>query len=79
MADELKVGGRVLVKEKGLEGTVRFVGTTLFAPGKWVGVELGEPKGKNSGIVQGKEYFQCPENHGIMVRQHQLQVGIPLA
>ena len=36
----LKVGERVLVKEKGFEGTARFVGTTDFAPGYWIGVEL---------------------------------------
>lgn len=74
MAEDLKVGSRVLVKDKGLEATVRFVGVTLFAPGKWIGVELDEAKGKNSGLVHGKAYFQCPENHGLMVRQNQVQV-----
>ena len=73
--DELRVGSRVLVKDKGLEGYVRFVGTTLFAPGKWIGIELDEQKGKNNGVVQGKTYFQCQENHGLMVRQNQLQVN----
>lgn len=71
---EFKIGGRVVVKDKNLEGSVRYVGTTLFAPGKWIGIELDEPKGKNNGIIQGKTYFQCPENCGIMVRQNQLQV-----
>lgn len=74
MAEELSVGCRVLVKDKHLEGTVRFIGTTLFAPGKWIGIELDEPKGKNNGMVQGKAYFQCPENCGLMVRQNQVQV-----
>lgn len=50
----LKVGERVIVKEKGLEGTVRFVGTTEFAPGYWVGVELPHAGGKNDGSVKGK-------------------------
>ncbi len=76
MAEELAVGSRVLVKDKGLEGTVRFIGTTLFAPGKWIGIELEEFKGKNNGIIQGKVYFQCPENCGLMVRQNQVQVNI---
>ncbi len=75
MAEELKLGSRVRVKEKNLDGTVRFVGGTLFAPGKWVGVDLDEPKGKNNGTVMGKEYFQCENNHGLMVRQNQLQVS----
>lgn len=72
--EEFKVGCRVLIKDKNLEGVVKFIGTTLFAPGKWVGVELDEAKGKNNGNVQGKAYFHCPDNHGLMVRQHQVQV-----
>uniref|UniRef100_A0A3P8TXR1 Dynactin subunit 1 n=1 Tax=Amphiprion percula TaxID=161767 RepID=A0A3P8TXR1_AMPPE len=51
-----------------------YIGTTLFASGKWVGVILDEPKGKNDGTVQGKRYFTCEENHGIFVRQSQIQV-----
>lgn len=74
MAEEVKVGCRVLVKDKSLDGTIKFVGTTLFAPGKWIGVELDEAKGKNNGLIQGKAYFQCPDNHGLMVRPNQLQV-----
>ncbi len=46
----------------------------MFAPGKWVGVELDEPKGKNNGTVLGKAYFSCRDNHGLFVRQNQLQV-----
>lgn len=72
--EELKVGSIVLVKDKSLEGVVKFLGTTLFAPGKWIGIELYEPKGKNDGTIQGKAYFQCPENYGLMVRQNQVQV-----
>lgn len=50
----LKVGEKVLVKDKGLEGTVRYVGSTEFAPGYWVGVELPHASGKNTGSVKGK-------------------------
>ena len=48
----------------------------MFAPGKCVGVELDETLGKNNGVVQGKTYmyFNRRENHGIFVRQQQLQV-----
>lgn len=70
----VKVGCKVEVKDKGLSGTVAYVGTTLFAEGKWIGVILNEPKGKNDGTVKGKRYFTCKENYGIFVRQTQVSV-----
>ena len=54
--------------------TYRFMGTTEFAPGKWIGVELFDPRGKNSGSVNGKEYFRCAEHHGLFLRAPQIQV-----
>ncbi|XP_070403129.1 dynactin subunit 1 isoform X7 [Nothobranchius furzeri] len=66
-----KVGSLVEVIGKGQRGTVAYVGNTLFASGKWVGIILDEPKGKNDGTVQGKRYFTCEENQGIFVRQSQ--------
>uniref|UniRef100_A0A671VSC1 Dynactin subunit 1 n=1 Tax=Sparus aurata TaxID=8175 RepID=A0A671VSC1_SPAAU len=51
-----------------------YIGATLFASGKWVGVILNEAKGKNDGTVQGKKYFTCEENHGIFVRQSQVDI-----
>ncbi|RKP05343.1 CAP Gly-rich domain-containing protein, partial [Thamnocephalis sphaerospora] len=59
------VGSRVQVQQNA--GTVKFVGTTEFAPGKWVGVELDECLGKNDGSVQGKRYFDCQPNYGVFV------------
>ncbi|XP_072533847.1 dynactin subunit 1 isoform X1 [Salminus brasiliensis] len=70
----VKVGSLVEVIGKGHRGTVAYIGNTLFASGKWVGVILEEPKGKNDGTVQGKRYFTCLENHGIFVRQSQIQL-----
>lgn len=52
------------------------MGATDFAPGKWVGVELEERQGKNNGVMNGKEYFKCTENHGLFVRSSQLQVTV---
>ena len=45
----LKVGTRVEVAGKGLVGIVKYSGMTAFATGKWIGVALDEPKGKNDG------------------------------
>lgn len=68
------VGGKVFVKDKNVEGVVRFVGTTDFAPGKWIGIQLAQPTGKNNGSVQGKAYFSCPNNCGLFVRQNQIMM-----
>ncbi|CAH8820902.1 unnamed protein product [Trichobilharzia szidati] len=73
MAEEkVKVGCRVKITSRSVFGTVAFVGVTQFSPGKWVGIILDEPKGKNNGTVQGERYFICEENFGIFVRPSQL-------
>lgn len=72
MALSLQIGQRVEVVGKGVQGSVAYIGTTMFASGKWIGVILDEGKGRNNGTVQGKQYFQCKENHGIFVRPSQL-------
>ncbi|XP_077419463.1 dynactin subunit 1 isoform X3 [Vanacampus margaritifer] len=69
-----KVGSLVEVIGKGQRGTVAYIGATLFASGKWVGVILDEAKGKNDGTVQGKRYFTCEDGRGIFVRQSQIQL-----
>lgn len=55
-------------------GTVRFCGTTQFAQGKWVGIELVELKGKNNGSIQNVEYFKCKPLHGVFVRPSQVKI-----
>ena len=57
----------------GLRGTVRYFGTTLFANGLWVGVELDVAEGKNNGTVMGTTYFTCALNHGLFVRPWHLR------
>ncbi|KAL0089155.1 CAP Gly-rich domain-containing protein [Phycomyces blakesleeanus] len=72
ISSELRVGTRVQVQGKA--GTVRFAGTTSFQTGKWIGIELDESQGKNSGVVQGKRYFECRTNHGVFVRPSQVRI-----
>ena len=54
-------------------GVVRFSGTTSFKPGKWVGIELYEQKGKNDGSVEGVSYFNCKKDYGVFVRASQIK------
>ncbi|XP_028298904.1 kinesin-like protein KIF13B isoform X2 [Gouania willdenowi] len=53
-------------------GTVRYIGTTRFAEGLWVGVELDTAVGKNDGSVGGQRYFTCKPGYGVLVRPDRL-------
>lgn len=52
----------------GRQGIVRFIGTTHFSTGHWIGIELDDDSGKNDGTVQGQRYFDCPPGRGMFVR-----------
>ncbi|KAI5121836.1 hypothetical protein M0805_003270 [Coniferiporia weirii] len=71
-ASEIPIGAIVDVPAG--RGTVRFSGPTEFAPGRWIGIELQEPKGKNNGIVQDIQYFKCNMPYGVFVRPSQVKV-----
>ncbi|KAL4898041.1 dynein associated protein-domain-containing protein [Aspergillus ambiguus] len=60
--------GQLVTLTDGRQAAVRFTGTTHFAGGDWVGVELTEPTGKNDGSVQGERYFDCEPGYGMFVR-----------
>lgn len=70
----IKIGQKVEITGKNLKGKVAYVGMTNFAVGKWVGLVLEEPKGKNNGTLKGQTYFTCQENYGMFVRPTQLKV-----
>ncbi|KAI3651395.1 hypothetical protein MP228_003737 [Amoeboaphelidium protococcarum] len=67
-----KVGDSVDLSNYG-KGVIKFIGSTKFSTGEWVGIELAEPYGKNDGSVNGERYFTCPNNHGLFVRSFQLE------
>ncbi|KFV94365.1 CAP-Gly domain-containing linker protein 4, partial [Eurypyga helias] len=69
---EIRVGDRVLVVGQ-RTGTVRFCGTTKFAPGCWCGIELDKPHGKNDGSVGGVQYFRCLPRYGIFAPPSRVQ------
>ncbi|ORZ19319.1 dynein associated protein-domain-containing protein [Absidia repens] len=75
LSSDLRPGTRIEVQNK--IGTIRYVGTTSFQTGKWIGIELDDPLGKNSGVVQGKRYFDCRTNHGVFVRPSQVKILPP--
>mmetsp|Transcript_2181 Transcript_2181/g.4883 ORF Transcript_2181/g.4883 Transcript_2181/m.4883 type:complete len:276 (-) Transcript_2181:181-1008(-) len=70
------VGTRCEVNPGGKRGTVQFVGKVEGLPlGWWVGVEFDEPVGKNSGSVNGKTYFECPDGYGSFQRPTNVVAG----
>ncbi|KAF9571027.1 hypothetical protein EC968_001114 [Mortierella alpina] len=71
---DISLGTRVEVS--GNLGYVRYAGQTSFAPGRWVGVELDLPKGKNGGVVEGRRYFECKAQHGVFVRPSQARIVV---
>ena len=60
-AFSLGVGDRCLVGSK--RGTVRFVGDTKFAAGKWVGVELHTPGTPHTHQGHCRPHFPLPSPH----------------
>ncbi|KAL7753447.1 hypothetical protein RI367_001222 [Sorochytrium milnesiophthora] len=61
VGDQVYVGGN-----PAMSGTVRYVGTTSFRDGVWVGIELSAAgTGKNDGSVDGVSYFTCAPKSGV--------------
>lgn len=75
----VNIGQRVEVKlhNRIYRGTVKYKGAIIHKPGDWVGVSLEQPVGENDGMLMGRRYFQCTNNHGVFVRANCLRF-IPL-
>ncbi|KAJ3085730.1 hypothetical protein HK100_008941, partial [Physocladia obscura] len=75
--NKVKVGNRVCVVRDRInsEGTLHFIGTTAFADGEWIGVELDQSQdGNNDGKVDGVSYFECPRGTGVFVRRNEIEL-----
>ncbi|KAJ6073186.1 hypothetical protein N7467_011271 [Penicillium canescens] len=68
MSGQDMIVGSVVELANGRQATVRFIGTTHFAEGEWIGLELDDATGKNDGAVQGERYFNCEPGYGMFVR-----------
>jgi len=64
---DIQVGQTVELSD-GRTAAVQYAGSTHFAAGDWVGVELDDGSGKNDGSVQGRRYFECSAGHGMFLR-----------
>ena len=71
---DFQVGQTVELLSTGVKATVQFIGTTNFATGDWIGVELDDASGKNDGSVKGQRYFDCPPGHGMFTRPSTLKI-----
>ena len=67
----LQVGAEVSVRNVSCH--IRYVGSTHFADGTWVGVEFPSKIGRNDGSVEDKRYFDCEPRHGLFVRPESVQ------
>lgn len=68
---DFAIGDRIWVN--GVKpGIIQFLGEAQFAPGKWAGVVLDDPVGKNDGSVGGVRYFECEALQGIFTRPSKL-------
>eukprot|EP00117_Sycon_ciliatum_P019077 scpid91009/ scgid17416/ Microtubule-associated protein ssm4 len=73
--------GQVLSNEtatacsQGQLGIVRYIGTTRFARGEWIGVEMRRKgEGRNDGSVDGVRYFHTNTGRGLFVRRSSVRV-----
>lgn len=65
---DFQIGDKVTVRDE--EGVIRFIGSTQFADGDWIGIELDSTLGRNDGALNGVRYFEClkPGKYGVFVR-----------
>ncbi|KAI1007498.1 hypothetical protein K3495_g722 [Podosphaera aphanis] len=77
----IEVGQRCRVGGEDTErGVVMYIGEVKEIPGgdgKWIGVQLDEPLGKNDGSLAGKRYWgkEGDPKSGVFVRPQRIEIG----
>ncbi|POS87582.1 hypothetical protein EPUL_001800 [Erysiphe pulchra] len=77
----IEVGRRCRIDGEDVKrGTVMYVGEVEEIPsgvGKWIGIKLDEPIGKNDGSLRGKRYWgkDGDSKSGIFVRPQRVEIG----
>jgi len=73
---EIKMGDWLqLTKERC--GQVKYIGSVDYAEGTHFGVELKGSMGKMSGTFNGKHYFDCEPNRGMLVKTNRIRKILP--
>lgn len=73
-----RIGDRVVdITTRRGYGTVKYIGSPLFATGIWIGVELDVPEGDNDGAASGQRLFSCRPLHGMLFRARVLELVSP--
>jgi hypothetical protein len=72
---EFQLGDKVRIRYQDRKGVLKYFGTTEFAEGLWVGIELDVPNsGRNNGSVKNREYFTTSDNRGVFVEAKFLEL-----
>ena len=75
--EDIMIGDRVTVSRYQGAGVIRFIGivhTDRTHGEHRVGVELDRPEGKHNGTIDGRQYFKCPERHGLLVPRTRIKL-----
>ncbi|KAL6121175.1 hypothetical protein NUSPORA_01939 [Nucleospora cyclopteri] len=69
--EKVRINDRLYIKNK-YNGTIKFIGNIAGKEGKWVGIELDQPMGKNDGGYGGQSYFECQPKHGLFIKYERI-------
>eukprot|EP01084_Bolivina_argentea_P013088 24506_1 len=70
----LQLGYKVLLKQKNMKATIKFIGQVHFTYGFVVGLEMsGNGNGKHGGDMDKIKYFDSKRNGGLFVRADSIE------